>query len=660
MAGAALPIPGILLGTYPQRPREADDWAVRLGTQVAAVVERITNARGARARRFVGAVRSCEARIACLGEAAATARLTELRALLARDGLGDALLSEAFAFVLRACERALGKTPYDTQLMAARIMLGGGLAEMATGEGKTLTAGVCAVSAALAGIPVHVVTVNDYLVARDAALLRPLAAALGLSVGAVTQPLDVAARTAAYACDITYCTAKELAFDYLRDGVACGHQRADLRLRAVRIGGVAAGPAPLLRGLCMALIDEADSVLLDEARVPLILSQASNNPAQAAMHATALGVAGALAAGRDFALDARAMTGRLTPAGCARAERLCEGRGGLWRNRLHREEAVGSALAALHLYRRDRHYLVADGKILIIDEATGRLAAGRVWSNGLHQLIERKEGVKPTPELVTAAQITFQRFFQRYLRIGGMSGTLAEARGELAAVYGMAVVRVPLRRPSRRSLLPTRLFGQRDTRDRALVARVEDLAGAGRPVLIGVDSVADSESLSARLDAAGIAHAVLNARHDAFEADIVARAGAPGQVTVATNMAGRGTDIPLGPGVAERGGLHLISCQHNAARRIDRQLIGRCARQGDPGSAETYLALDRPRIGRLIPRWFRAAIGEHCMTRPAWLVALIVLAPQWLAERRERAQRWDMLGQDRRREASASIGVAAE
>ena len=660
MQGAALPIPGILLGTYPQRPRVADDWAVRLGTRVAAGVESVTNARSARARRFVGTVRSCETRIARLGEAAAAARLTELRALLARDGLGDALLSEAFAFVLRASEKVLGKHLYDTQLMAAHIMLGGGLAEMATGEGKTLTAGVCAVSAALAGIPVHVVTVNDYLVERDAELLGPLAAALGLSVGAVTQPLDVAERTAAYACDITYCTAKELAFDYLRDGVACGHQRADLRRRAGMVGGAAAGPGALLRGLCMAIVDEADSVLLDEARVPLILSQASSNPAQAAMHGEALRVAARLEQGRDFTLDARAMAGVLTAAGAALVERMCAGQGGVWRNRLHREEAVGSALAALHLYRRDRHYLVSDGKVFIIDEATGRLAAGRVWSNGLHQLIERKEGVKPTAELVTAAQITFQRYFQRYLRVGGMSGTLAEARGELAAVYQLSVVRVPLRRPSRRELQPTRLFGVRIARDRALVARVREIIEKGRPVLIGVDSVADSEAVSARLRQEGVAHAVLNARYDALEAEIVARAGSPGQVTVATNMAGRGTDIPLGPGVAERGGLHLISCQHNAARRIDRQLIGRCARQGDPGSAETWLALDRPRIGRLFPRWLSGAIGEHGITRPAWLVALIVLAPQWLAERRERAQRWEMLRQDQRLDASPTIGAAAE
>ena len=298
--------------------------------------------------------------------------------------------------------------------------------------------------------------------------------------------------------------------------------------------------------------------------------------------------------------------------------------------------------------------------MLIVDESTGRVAPGRMWSRGLHQLIEIKEACKPSGDQVTAAQITFQRFFPRYLRLGGMSGTLAEARGELAAVYGLGVTTVPLRRPCRRSLLPTRLFPDGESQFAAVVKRIEEMRRLGRPVLVGTDSVAESEMLSAELAQAGIAHEVLNARQDAREAEIVSGAGQMGAVTIATNMAGRGTDIPLGPGVAECGGLHLICCQHNASRRIDRQLLGRCARQGDPGSAETLLAIDRPRIARMVPGGMRRRIGSAGRSRPAWLIALLVLAPQWLAERAQRAERRALLKQDERLDSLSGVGAAPE
>ena len=661
MREQTLPIPGILLGAYPERRPAADEKFNRLVERARAALAAGGGFARRRYRRFLEQVKAADAAIAAMRPAMLSRRLASVRSMLARDGLTDQLVAEAFALVNATCAREIGVRLYDTQLLAARIMLDKRLAEMATGEGKTLAAGLCAATAALAGIPVHVITANDYLVARDADTLRPLYTSLGLTVGCVTQPLDAPARQRAYACDITYCTAKELVFDYLRDWIIRGRVRGDLHLRAGQLGAAAAGaPGTLLRGLCMAIVDEADSILIDEARIPLILSETSANEAQLSYYQQALRLAAQLEGGRDFALNRQNMAAELTDAGHAAVERCAAALGAVWTNRMHREEAVCTALAALHLYQRDRHYLVRDGEIHIIDETTGRLAAGRVWSRGLHQLIEVKEGCKPSRELVTAAQITYQRFFQRYLRLGGMSGTLWEARAELHSMYGLPIVKVPLRCASQRRVLLTRLYPDRDAQWRAVVARIAKVSRGGRPVLVGTDSVADSESLSERLTAAGLAHAVLNARHDQEEAAIIARAGEPGQITVATNMAGRGTDIPLGAGVAGRGGLHLLCCQHNASRRIDRQLLGRCARQGDPGSAETLIALDKPLISHLLPAWLHRCVGQNGLARPAWLVTLIVRVPQILEEQHQRVQRRDLLRQDARSEKELSMGGPAE
>jgi preprotein translocase subunit SecA len=337
------------------------------------------------------------------------------------------------------------------------------------------------------------------------------------------------------------------------------------------------------------------------------------------------------------------MSAELTEQGKIVIERLAADLGGVWHNRRHREETVCTALAALHLYQRDRHYLVRDGSVAIIDESTGRLAPGRVWSRGLHQLIELKERCHTSGQTVTRAQITYQNFFQRYLMLCGMSGTLSEARGELRSTYGLEVIKVPRNREDRRHLLPTRIYPQRDAQWTAVVKQAIEISRSGRPVLIGTDSVLESEELSTRLQAAGLPHAVLNARQDGEEARIIAQAGQSSQITVATNMAGRGTDIVLGKGVAERGGLHVICCQHNPSRRIDRQLVGRCARRGDPGTAQSLLALDKPLIARFVPRWLKWCIDEHGLERPQWLVRAMGGIPQRLEERRQRSQRQELL-----------------
>ncbi len=652
-----LPVPGLVLGTYPERRAPEQDVLSRVAGQASAVLAPLLGLRDSRYQMFLARVGALESEIHRLSPEALTERLHDARVMMSRYGLIEPLMVEAFALIKRSCLHELGVRPYDTQLIAARIMLDNRLAEMATGEGKTLAAAICAATAALAGIPVHVITANDYLVARDAESLRPLYAALGLSVGFVTQPLDFQRRQEAYGCDITYCTAKELVFDYLRDRIVRNRDGSDLAIRAAQLSsGSAASRPTLLRGLCMAIVDEADSILIDEARMPLIISEKRSNSGQHEYHRQALQLASQLTVDRDFRLDFNRMSAELTAIGRNTIEDWTRTMGPGWQNRLYREETFCMALAATHIYQRDHHYLVRDGSVGIVDETTGRLAAGRVWSRGLHQLIEAKEGCEPSGEQVTAAQITYQRFFQRYFRLGGMSGTLREARGELHSVYGLRVTTVPLLRPSRRKTLPTQLFPDRASLWRSVVARAVEISRGGRPVLVGTDSVADSEGLSRELMRAGVEHAVLNARHDKHEAEIVSKAGQPGRITVATNMAGRGTDIPLGAGVADRGGLHVINCQHNTSRRIDRQLIGRCARQGDPGSTETLLSLDTPLMSRLLPeRVLRLAAhqGPLCLQ---WLVHLLICVPQLVEEDRQRAQRADLLKHDLRADRELSIG----
>lgn len=646
MSALSLPAPGILLGPYPEHDPPAIGRAAALAGELRAALPVLNQSRVQRYRRFADQVVRAERLLRQLRPSGLQERTRTLRARLRQQGPAGELLVEAFALIRLAGRRTLGKAAFDTQMIAARVMLDNHLAEMATGEGKTLAAALCAAAGALGGAPVHVVTVNDYLVTRDAGLMTPLFAALGLTTGAVTATMDAEARRAAYACDITYCTAQELVFDYLRDRAIRVPGQSELQRQVAALTAQGTGPSPLLRGLCMAIVDEADSILVDEARMPLILSGPVPDNGHRAFQKQALDVARRLVPGEDFRRDAARMQAVLTDRGRARLGEHARGDRALWQNRHVREETVCMALAALHLYRRDVHYLLRDGKVVIIDESTGRISVGRIWSRGLHQLIELKEGCELTGEQVTLRQITYQRFFRRYLRLGGMSGTLREARRELASVYGLEVVRVPLRQPSRRTMLPMRVFATRDARWQAVVTRVRELRRLGRPVLVGTDSVAESEELSRRLSDAGLPHAVLNARQDAAEAVVVAQAGVAGAITVATNMAGRGTDIPLGPGVAEAGGLHVICCQHNASGRIDRQLIGRCARQGDPGSAEAFLALDVPQFAHFAPGTVLRRVPDTGWSRPGWLVRALASLPQQAEERRQRRERAAMLRRD--------------
>ena len=563
-------------------------------------------------------------------EAAAALSDADIRAHLhrhARDLGSAASRVQVLALVREAAFRALRMRPYPPQLLAASLLLGGKLAEMQTGEGKTLSAGLAAAIAGCGGTPVHVVTVNDYLAERDSRTLAPLYEFLGLRVGAVLTPMGLPERRAAYGCDITYCTGKELVFDYLKDKVAVtvGRSGAHLTLDHWLDGKKDAGT--LLRGLHFAIVDEADSIFIDEARTPLILSLNAGASDNVALYEAAIGVARRLQRGAHFRVRLATRELELTEHGRSVVAEMCLGLGAAWGVRVAREHHVAQALRALHLFQRDQHYVVKDDKVMIVDEQTGRVLPGRTWEHGLHQMIEVKEGQALSDQARTVARITYQRFFRRYLTLSGMTGTAREVRAELWSVYGLHTVVVPPHRPCVRRVAPLRCLGSEAQKWDAVCAQVQDLQRAGRAVLVGTRSVAASQQLSALLAARGVTHRVLNALQDADEAALIEVAGHAGTVTVATNMAGRGTDIALGEGVAGRGGLHVILTEFHDSRRVDRQLFGRAARQGDPGSAQALVSLDDAlmadhapalrRLFHLLPpgpaqRLFVALLRWHC------------------------------------------------
>jgi preprotein translocase subunit SecA len=515
--------------------------------------------------------------------------LEQARLRLRREGFTEEATGAAFALVRAAAERCNGMRHYDVQLVGAWAMLRGMLAEMETGEGKTLTATLAAATAALAGRAVHVITVNDYLASRDAEQMRPLYQSLGLTVGCVKQGMEPHARRAAYRCDIVYCSNKEITFDYLRDRLVLGGKPRPLGSRIDALAGADAAGRLLLRGLEFAIVDEADSVLIDEARTPLILSAPVDASKEEGVYREALRLARELGE-RDYRIDDGHV--ELTAAGSERLRALAEPLGGVWSGPRRRERFVSQALTAIELFERDKHYLVREGKVQIIDENTGRLMPDRSWEQGLHQLIELKEGVELTGRRDTLARISYQRFFRRYLHLCGMTGTASEVAQELWAVYRLRVAKVPTHRPAQRRYLPDRVYGRAEEKWAAVVDAIRRRHAAGQPVLVGTRSVAASEHLAALLEDAGLPFRLLNARQDADEAAIVAQAGEPGRITVATNMAGRGTDIKLAPGIPEKGGLHVICTERHDSGRIDRQLFGRCGRQGDPGSCEVIASLE--------------------------------------------------------------------
>lgn len=580
----------LTIGPYAERRRSAlnsVDQALLSACEHARL--RLSHA-GMRGHRNLTRIEGLAPRFAGMSDAELRAYATGLRPRLLRQGLRRGPIEEAFALVREASGRRLGMRHYPVQLIGGLVLLRGGLAEMATGEGKTLVTLLPAIAAGLAGVPVHVVTVNDYLARRDAEQLRPVYEALGLSVGLVQAGQPREERCAAYACDITYCTNKELVFDYLRDRIEYRKWTGAAGAEAGLTGSWKRNM--LLRGLHFCIVDEADSVLVDEARTPLIISAERDSNVSRARYTAAIEIARSMSEGEHYSIALEGRQVSLTPKGeTAIAERL-DSFEGVWRSKRAREELVTQAVTALELFHLDKHYIVADGKVQIVDEYTGRVMADRSWERGLHQLIELKEGCELSNERDSLAQITYQRFFRRYMVLSGMTGTAREVAGEMRAIYGLRTTRIPTNKPIQRRDLGVKLLATAAEKWEVVASAAQGVAAEGRPVLIGTRSVAASERIARLLDARGVPHVVLNARQDQAEAATVAQAGQTSRITVATNMAGRGTDILLGPGVGALGGLHVILTEFHESARIDRQLIGRAGRQGDPGSFEAITSLE--------------------------------------------------------------------
>ena len=506
-------------------------------------------------------------------------------------------IEKALALAGAMAYKALGLSPFETQYVCALAMLDQRFAEMATGEGKTIAAALAAAVAALAGSPVHMLTANDYLAARDAEKLRPFFGALGLTVAAALESHSPDERLQVYGSSVVYATAKTVAFDYLRDRLQRSHFTSELERRlstpqlstprsAQRASGL------MLPGLCVAIVDEADSILIDEAKIPLIISDEKKDASERARLWQSLDLARKLTANVHFQVHAAGRFVKLNDAGKQELATISAQYGKAWINRLHREELVTQALVAIHIMTCDVDYIVREKKIHIVDSVTGRIAEGRVWSRGLHGLIALKEGVTLPPNTETLASITFPRFFDRYHHLCGLSGTIEESANELKSNYRAAMVSVPLRLPSQRQTLSAAIFATEKQMLAQLAVRVKTMRSNKRPVLIATDSVEASQRVRLALHRAGFEAQLLNARHDEQEAVIVAQAGQVNALTVATQMAGRGTDISLGLGVAQLGGLHVINLQLNTSPRQDRQVRGRCARQGDPGSYEHWICAD--------------------------------------------------------------------
>ncbi|GGO88390.1 hypothetical protein GCM10011348_43740 [Marinobacterium nitratireducens] len=635
------------LWSYPEREDRRDGWQARLealcATAPAALGHRSFRLR---ARGFLRRVNAAEPAMRQCDERELAAVVTEVRSRLRRDGLDPVAVCRAFALVRELSRRSLGLRHHDVQLLGGLAILRGHIAEMDTGEGKTVTAALAAATAAMSGEAVQVVTVNDYLAERDATGLAPLYAQLGLQVAVIKAGMSPDERRRAYQANIVYGSNKEIAFDYLRDRLALEGRPQELRRRVHQLSGGACPESRLvMRGLHFAIVDEADSVLVDESRTPLIISRKSDVEDEKRWAETAIELAQALRPGEHFNRKATARRIELTSAGRAFVENLAQGYGGIWDSRIRRDESVRQALSALHLFRRGDQYLVQDGKVQIVDEYTGRIQADRSWSEGLHQLVEVKEGVEVTARNLPVARMTYQRFFRRYMRLAGMTGTASEVRTELWRVYGLGVVRVPPHRPSRRKRYPVTVARTLDDKWDRVVARAQRERECGRPVLIGTRSVLASEIVSERLGALGLEHEVLNAQNDAEEARIIAQAGQTGRITVATNMAGRGVDIALDEAVVASGGLHVILTEWHDARRIDRQLEGRAARRGQPGSAEAILSLQDPLLDLLHAKISRLLVGFPLAGRTG---LLLMRLSQRRVERRHALARRDLLRQDQR------------
>jgi len=540
-------------------------------------------------------------------------RLADLAARFRRRSREDeALLPEALAALVETADRTLGLRPYPVQVVGAMALHQGYLAEMATGEGKSLTACLPAVLAAWTGRPCHFITVNDYLADRDAVEMRSFYAFCGVSVGCVLSQMAPRERRLNYRKAVVYTTLKEIVADFLRDRLVLGalHHPDRRILRSLIQPRLREMEGVVMNGLDTAIVDEADSVLIDEAVTPLIISRAEENKPLVEACRTAYAMASFLMAGRDYQVNPKYREVKLTKEGEQKVEKQARLLPGIWRGPSRREELVQQALTAREFYSLDKQYVIQEGKVSIVDEFTGRLMPNRTWRHGLHQAVEAKEGIEVSNPSETLARLSFQRYFRLYRKLSGMTGTAEEAAAEFWHIYRLPVLTVPTNKPCIRKLLTDSAFATEGEKWGAIVREIEQWHKTGRPILVGTRSVHASERLAAMLAQKGLPFNLLNAVRHREEARVVAAAGEEGRITIATNMAGRGTDIKLGRTVAGMGGLHVIATERHESGRIDRQLFGRCARQGDPGSAQAFMSVEDELIRRFVPGALRNRLAS--------------------------------------------------
>ena len=586
-------------------------------------------------------------------------KMLEVREKAVRNRMTENDLFTAFALIREASFRTLGMRHYQVQLAGALSMYHGNIAEMATGEGKTLTATLAATVAAWRGRGCHVMTSNNYLAKRDALEMEPVYKYCGLIVDYIDDEKENDERKAAYDADITYCTNKDVAADFLRDQLTLGNKKSLSSSLLAKTHGEHDIPCEktLLRGLEFAIVDEADSVMIDDAVTPLLISGDGGLSPDSDVFEKASEIADALEEDVDYKVKFRIRDIEILESGDEIVKKITAQWDGIWKSDYRREELIIQALEARHFFHKDKQYIIDDGKIVIVDESTGRLMADRFWRNGMHQAVEAKEGVEITSGKDTFARISFQKFFRFYNTVSGMTGTGSEAAKEFWRIYELPIVVIPQHRKNLRKFFGDKVYLNSDSRWKAVQKSIAEVHKKERPMLVGTSSIKNSEKLSELLNEIELPHEVLNARRHKEEAEIVARAGKLEAVTVATNMAGRGTDIKLTKKVKAIGGLHVIATEKFISKRIDRQLYGRCSRQGDPGTVQCFLALDDELLKKNAP--LVTLLAKVCYVfMPSFLLKFVFSYAQWRAMHTAQMQRESILKSDNWLESS--LGFAGK
>ncbi len=584
--------PGLAKGSSPEKPVKDLSWADKLFNRMGSNLQRHSAYTLTCARDFVRQVEREGKTFPKKSDKELSTITREIRQALHRNGFQETTVARCFALIREVAARTLKMKPWDTQVLGGWALLEGMVAEMETGQGKSLTATLPACTAALGGIPVHIITVNDYLVKRDAERMSPLYQALGLDVGVITEGMELADRQANYQCQITYCTNKQLAFDYLRDRLVLSGKEGRLHMQIDRLADEGSRSKNLLlRGLCFGIIDEVDTVLMDDARTPLMISKSGEESEFEKIFQQAYEVAGQLMPRDDFEVHGQRPQVELTTKGKFRVAELTAEFGGLWRGIQRGQDLLTQALIAMHGLVKDRHYKVQDSRIQLLEELS-EVGIERGWHRSIINMLEVKEDCPLSGMRETLAKISYQYFFNRYLKLAGLTASGWEVRDELETVYHLGLLRIPVNKPSERIHQRTKVFLNSEDKWNSIVERVCELHRQKTPILIGTRNPASTQLLYSLLTQKGLESYVVTGADAAADAELMENVGRPGQITIVYNMAGRGVDFKMPSTVVQRGGLHVILSEPHESRRLDRQLIEQCGRQGTPGSHELFLSLD--------------------------------------------------------------------